>query len=1427
MRVTNKTVYDSVQLRLEQLTNALKDANEVVTTGKRINRISDDPSGLTQVLNVKSTIGNIGQLDKNMDNGLNWLTGGESSLSNVNDIILDAKLLTIQLINSSNNVAQRVDAADQIDSYIDEVMSIANLQINGSYIFGGTRIGEKPMVFDDETNPSKVIYKGNDTLYSIKAEKTASLAVGRVGSNDFWEDYIIIDHSNSRIDFREDIGLGGNSLRVVTGIIPEGKYTAKTLSVAVKNAMNKASEENGFRITYDVSYDENQKKFAIKTDGSSIPGKVSVQLMFETGGEPTVSNINTGVEAMVKIDQVLADAGTGVQAGDAISFVLTTDGKSENVSFTVDASDNTTRTNFLNALNNAITLMDNSDLSVDDGMLDATDNAATIIHKGGKNIWVDDLTLTDNAAGSFGGDYINNGFDYLAGTGDVVGFDIMLGGVSVVGVSVDVDAVGDLAVPGAITNTMIADEISKDFNSNAVMQNGESVVLQDTLGNSVAITRNGDNFDFATTNGKSFSIDNFSDDDASSVGTAVSLSITANNGTTLSSTNVAGTASISSGSIEVLNPVAEHLDSQAFDTGGGKQRLDATVTILNKDALTIATSRPFGSAPLILTSGGDTWNVFNNPGYEISDIITGSSTEVDLDLDGDGAADIRVSLASPVTGGNDFIEFDITSNLGESSIAPDMGFTSRDVIFITATSENEVTPINSIIIDNTNNKIEFQETDMAGVSSGPLMATIPNGSGANGEYTDPDILAAAIKTAMEAASFNNVTYDVTYNAEVSRFIIQNSGPTLRQLDIFWGSGTNADINAADALGFFETDDQMVIPVGDSDVTLFTIDSTNNTIDFEELTAGTTTSLSATITGGNYTSIADLATEIETQLEAASAAAPVPNSIDYSVSYNSTTRKFTIADNGGTLTDLRFLWNTGANSATSAATVLGYSNGADTAGSFGGNLLGNNWDHGDTVTIDFSISGTTLNYSHTVDTFTDTNESIMADMYDQLVTTFDAPSDFTLNEDMIDFQLANATLQISGFTDSGSGNASLEVTRDTGATLLPEPVGYTILAGDTVTFYSTDDDVTPGVTSWVGDNEVVLFTIDDTNRYIDFQEVDFSGISEEELTAIIPKGTYTSISDMALAIENALEEASTLATAVDDYAVSYDSVNRRFVIKYEGNDLSEFRLLWASGSNSVDNASQILGFDRNDDVMAVTAGDEYVVSIAVDDTNNKIDFKEILTDSVLSDIDELHAIIPNGIYTDFSSLAQAIENAMNGESSNFGNNITYDVDYDVLNKKFSIKEKGAKLDEVVLLWQTGENSTESAATILGFDMDDTSSPGVKSTREVEWGIFNTLFDLKTYLAKNDVAGLERSLGRLEKHFEHTKSLIADTGIKMGRIEVKQKINVDLKLSLTERGSNLEDADIIEAIMDLKTNELAYEASLKSSTRLMQLSLVNYL
>jgi flagellar hook-associated protein 3 FlgL len=82
-------------------------------------------------------------------------------------------------------------------------------------------------------------------------------------------------------------------------------------------------------------------------------------------------------------------------------------------------------------------------------------------------------------------------------------------------------------------------------------------------------------------------------------------------------------------------------------------------------------------------------------------------------------------------------------------------------------------------------------------------------------------------------------------------------------------------------------------------------------------------------------------------------------------------------------------------------------------------------------------------------------------------------------------------------------------------------------------------------------------------------------------------------------------------------------------------------------------------------------------------------------------------------------------------------------------------------------------------------------------------------------------------KLDSHLENVRSHISSTGGKSVRLNVKEQIIKDLKLTYTDRMSNIEDADIAEAIINLKARELAYNASLNSSSQIMKMSLVNYL
>jgi len=174
MRVGSKTIFDMVKFNLGNITEDLSKANEIVSTGKRITKLSDDPVGLVQSLNIKSSLAGIEQMGRNLTLGTFWLNVAESSLSRTQDLISDAKVLCLQMANSTIDSEERYAAGGTVQNVLEEIVSLANTEVSGRYIFSGSKTDTKPFNQDG-------MYSGDNNVFSIKIGLDAAIEVGGDG----------------------------------------------------------------------------------------------------------------------------------------------------------------------------------------------------------------------------------------------------------------------------------------------------------------------------------------------------------------------------------------------------------------------------------------------------------------------------------------------------------------------------------------------------------------------------------------------------------------------------------------------------------------------------------------------------------------------------------------------------------------------------------------------------------------------------------------------------------------------------------------------------------------------------------------------------------------------------------------------------------------------------------------------------------------------------------------------------------------------------------------------------------------------------------------------------------------------------------------------------------------------------------------------
>jgi flagellar hook-associated protein 3 FlgL len=178
MRVSQKIIFDTVKLNLGNLTEDLNRANMVVATQKRILKLSDDPVGLTQALNIKSTLSNIEQMGRNINMGKSWLTASESALTGVQDLISDMRALCVQMASATTGADERSSAAETVQNTLEELVALANTEVNGRYIFAGSETDATAFTLNSDNS---VTYNGDNNAFSIKIGKDATVEVGRDG----------------------------------------------------------------------------------------------------------------------------------------------------------------------------------------------------------------------------------------------------------------------------------------------------------------------------------------------------------------------------------------------------------------------------------------------------------------------------------------------------------------------------------------------------------------------------------------------------------------------------------------------------------------------------------------------------------------------------------------------------------------------------------------------------------------------------------------------------------------------------------------------------------------------------------------------------------------------------------------------------------------------------------------------------------------------------------------------------------------------------------------------------------------------------------------------------------------------------------------------------------------------------------------------
>jgi flagellin len=114
-----------VNRNLDRSSRELENSFRRLSTGERVTKAMDDPSGLANSNLLRAKITGLQRNLRNCNEGVSILSVAESSLGNVTDIIQRIRELAIQASNATMNDGQRQLSQQEIDQLIDEIQRIA------------------------------------------------------------------------------------------------------------------------------------------------------------------------------------------------------------------------------------------------------------------------------------------------------------------------------------------------------------------------------------------------------------------------------------------------------------------------------------------------------------------------------------------------------------------------------------------------------------------------------------------------------------------------------------------------------------------------------------------------------------------------------------------------------------------------------------------------------------------------------------------------------------------------------------------------------------------------------------------------------------------------------------------------------------------------------------------------------------------------------------------------------------------------------------------------------------------------------------------------------------------------------------------------------------------------------------------------------
>ncbi|HDL02728.1 MAG TPA: flagellar hook-associated protein 3 [candidate division Zixibacteria bacterium] len=236
MRVTNSMISDQVVANLNRSLTRYLRLEQSMSSGRRINKPSDDPIGTQKDLRYRTVLSEIDQYKSNISNAANLLATYDNILGNMSDIISSAQELAVSLSNDTFDANARESAANEAQSLLEQMIDLANSKIDSRYIFSGYRTNVQSF----QMGAAGVTYRGDNGIIATEIEAGTNVGINLIGS-----DVLLSQLAPLGENADLNAGLDGNTLLSELNLGEGVDLSTGTFQVTDNNS--------GLNVTVDIS----------------------------------------------------------------------------------------------------------------------------------------------------------------------------------------------------------------------------------------------------------------------------------------------------------------------------------------------------------------------------------------------------------------------------------------------------------------------------------------------------------------------------------------------------------------------------------------------------------------------------------------------------------------------------------------------------------------------------------------------------------------------------------------------------------------------------------------------------------------------------------------------------------------------------------------------------------------------------------------------------------------------------------------------------------------------------------------------------------------------------------------------------------------------------------------------------------------------